>query len=91
MTTAQIWMLIGFLGQAFFSSRFLVQWIYSERHQKSIVPNSFWILSMLGGSILLFYAIHRKDPVFIAGQAVGMFVYARNLWFIHQGKKAGSE
>lgn len=91
MNSVHAWMLIGFLGQAFFFSRFLVQWIHSERHQKSVIPNSFWLLSLAGGIILLLYAIHRRDPVFIAGQSVGMLVYARNLWFIHQGKKAGAE
>ena len=91
MTKVQIWVLIGFLGQFFFFSRFLIQWIHSERQKKSVVPDSFWTLSILGGAILLFYAIHRRDPVFIVGQAVGMVVYFRNLWFIHQGKKAGSD
>ncbi len=91
MNTVQAWIVIGFLGQFFFFSRFLIQWIHSERQKKSVIPNSFWTFSIIGGVILLFYAIHRKDPVFIVGQSVGMLVYARNLWFIYQGKKAGSE
>ncbi len=87
MTAVQVWIVIGFLGQFFFFSRFLIQWIHSERLKKSVIPNSFWYLSLFGGSVLLLYAIHRKDPVFIAGQAVGLIVYARNLWLIH-GHKA---
>ena len=81
--TVKIWIGIGFVGQFFFFSRFLVQWIVSERKRKSVVPNSFWYFSIVGGLILLFYALHRRDPVFIAGQGVGLFVYFRNLWFIH--------
>lgn len=77
------WLILGFVGQIFFFSRFLVQWIASERAGRSIVPNAFWYFSILGGSILFIYAIHRKDPVFFLGQSVGMLVYTRNLWLIH--------
>src|SRR5438093_1103886 len=72
------------LGQAFFSTRFLVQWIASERAKKSIVPRHFWFFSVGGGMTLLAYAIHRLDPVFIIGQAAGLCVYARNLYFIYR-------
>lgn len=82
------WLIVGFLGQLLFFSRFLIQWIHSERAKQSVIPNSFWYLSLFGGLILLIYAIYRKDPVFIAGQSVGILVYARNLWFIHRRKKA---
>src|SRR3989442_211534 len=75
---------IGLLGQAFFSARFLVQWIASERAQKSVVPRPFWFFSVGGGMTLLAYAIYRLDPVFILGQAAGLFVYARNLYFIYR-------
>lgn len=81
------WILAGFAGQALFTSRFLVQWIASERVQRSVVPHLFWYLSMAGGTILLIYAIHRRDPVFIAGQATGLFVYSRNLWLIFRAKR----
>ena len=77
-----IWLLIGFLGQAAFFSRWLVQWIYSERRKKMGVPIAFWYLSLAGGLITLAYAIHRMDPVFITGQAVGAFIYIRNLMLI---------
>ena len=84
MTNAvKVWIGIGFLGQFFFFSRFLVQWLASEKQKKSVVPVSFWYFSILGGTVLLFYAVHRRDPVFIAGQALGLFIYARNLWLIH--------
>ena len=84
MTTEQMWLGIGLLGQAFFSARFLVQWIASERRRKSVVPNQFWYFSVGGGIVMLAYAIYRRDPVFILGQAAGLFVYARNLYFIHR-------
>ena len=79
-----MWLAIGLLGQAFFSARFLVQWIASERRRKSVVPHQFWYFSVGGGLTLLAYAIYRHDPVFILGQAAGLFVYARNLYFIHR-------
>ena len=75
-------MILGFVGQFFFSMRFVVQWIASEKHKKSVVPLSFWIFSVLGSSLLLTYAIYRKDPVFILGQAPNLLIYFRNIWFI---------
>ena len=81
------WLIIGFLGQLFFSARFILQWIYSEINKKSIIPLGFWFFSILGGVTLLIYAIHRKDPVFIMGQATGLFIYARNLYFINKQHK----
>ena len=80
-------MILGFIGQFFFSMRFVVQWIASEKNKKSVVPLSFWIFSVLGSSLLLIYAIYRKDPVFILGQAPNLLIYFRNIWFIkHKGK-----
>ena len=76
------WVLLGFVAQALFTMRFLVQWVASEKARRSVVPASFWTFSILGGSLLLVYAISRKDPVFIAGQAAGLFIYVRNVWFI---------
>lgn len=84
MTTEQVWLAIGLLGQALFSARFFVQWIASERRKQSVVPRAFWYFSVGGGLTLLAYAIWRRDPVFIIGQGAGLFVYARNLWFIHR-------
>src|SRR3989442_539527 len=75
---------VGRRRQAFISAGFLVQWIASERAQKSVVPRPFWFFSVGGGMTLLAYAIYRLDPVFILGQAAGLFVYARNLYFIYR-------
>jgi len=82
------WVIVGFTGQIFFSLRFIVQWIASERRKESVVPVYFWYFSILGSSILLSYAIHRRDPVFIAGQACGLGIYVRNLMFIYRKKKS---
>ena len=76
---SNLWMGIGFMGQCFFFSRFLIQWIASEKAKKSVIPGMFWYFSIAGGAILLVYSIHRQDPVFILGQIVGLFVYFRNL------------
>ena len=77
-----MWLVIGFLGQALFSMRFLIQWIYSEKNKKSVIPLAFWYFSLAGGLTLLSYAIYRGDPVFIAGQGLGIFIYLRNLMLI---------
>lgn len=76
------WLLFGFLGQFLFFTRWIVQWIASERAKKSYIPISFWYLSLTSGLILLSYAIHRMDPVFILGQAVGVANYSRNIILI---------
>jgi len=81
------WLILGFLGQALFSMRFLIQWIYSEKNKKSIIPIAFWYFSLAGGVTLLSYALLRQDPVFIAGQGLGLFVYIRNLMFIRKESK----
>lgn len=75
-------MLIGLLGQGLFSMRFIVQWIASEKAGKSVVPFSFWLFSLGGSIFLLIYAIYRKDPVFILGQAPNLLIYSRNIWLI---------
>lgn len=82
VTESTIWIGIGFLGQLFFTSRFLIQWIVSERRRESVIPLAFWWFSLLGGVTLLSYAIWRQDPVFIMGQATGLIVYTRNLALI---------
>jgi lipid-A-disaccharide synthase-like uncharacterized protein len=86
-----IWIAIGFVGQGLFTSRFLIQWLYSEKMKKSIIPVSFWYFSLAGGVTLLAYAIHRKDPVFIAGQATGVVVYLRNLILISKERSRLAE
>jgi lipid-A-disaccharide synthase-like uncharacterized protein len=79
-----LWLSVGLLGQACLSARFLVQWLASERHKRTVLPVSFWYFSIGGGVVLLAYAIHRRDFVFGLGQASGLFVYARNLSFTRQ-------
>ncbi|HWX05213.1 MAG TPA: lipid-A-disaccharide synthase N-terminal domain-containing protein [Bradyrhizobium sp.] len=76
------WLAFGLIAQLAFAARFLVQWIASERAGKSVVPLAFWFFSIGGGLLLLIYALYRRDPVFIAGQALGLVVYFRNLYFI---------
>lgn len=76
------WLVIGFGGQALFMARFLVQWLVSERERRSVIPISFWYFSIGGALVLLVYALHRRDPVFIAGQLLGVLIYLRNLHLI---------
>ncbi len=79
------WILFGLLGQGFFTSRFIVQWVASERMGRSTVPHAFWWFSLVGGCILLIYALwYRHDLVFTLGQAAGLVVYARNLALIRR-------
>ena len=83
-----IFLTIGFIGQGLFASRFVVQWIYSEKKGESSIPIVFWYLSIFGGIGLLVYAISRKDPVIITGQIFGILIYMRNLILIYKkGKK----
>lgn len=82
------WLAVGFLGQAAFSARFLVQWLVSEARRQSVIPYIFWWFSLVGCSLLLAYALWREGPVFIIGQTFGLLVYACNLMLIRQ---AGAE
>jgi len=84
------WVVFGLTGQLLFSARFIIQWLASERAGRSIVPVAFWYFSILGGLVLLSYAIYRRDPVFILGQSMGVFIYSRNLWLIHAERRASS-
>ncbi|WP_134725004.1 lipid-A-disaccharide synthase N-terminal domain-containing protein [Paracoccus luteus] len=89
-TTGELlWVLFGFMAQGLFMMRFLVQWIASERAKRSVVPVAFWYFSLAGGLTLLAYAIHRRDPVFMVGQALGTVIYLRNLWLIHAERHRG--
>lgn len=78
------WVLLGFLGQALFTGRMLVQWLTSERHHRSVVPAAFWWLSLAGATMLLLYFVWRRDIVGVVGQAFGWAIYLRNLWLIHR-------
>lgn len=87
MERDMIWLVVGFMGQALFSARFLVQWVSSERRKRSVVPLAFWYFSVAGGATLLAYAVHRMDPVFIVGQFAGLFIYLRNLQLIYRQRR----
>ena len=87
-TAEAVWVGVGFLGQGLFFCRFLVQWIASERAKRSVVPLAFWYFSLAGGTILFSYAVYKRDPVFIVGQASGLFIYLRNLRLIYKESKA---
>ena len=76
------WAYIGIIAQALFTARFVVQWLASEKAGRSVIPFSFWLLSIGGGLLLLIYALYRRDPVFILGQAFGVLIYLRNLTFV---------
>ena len=86
-----IWVGVGLGGQLLFTARFLVQWIASEKAKKSVMPVAFWWFSIGGAAVLLAYAIYRADPVFILGQSMGFFIYARNLMFIRREKRDGAD
>ncbi len=78
---------IGFIGQSLFFMRFFIQWLYAEKHGKSLIPIAFWYFSIGGSSIILLYSILRKDIVFIAGQSMGLLIYSRNLYFIYRERQ----
>ena len=90
MEGAVYWYVLGFAGQAFFFSRFLVQWLASERAGRSVIPLSFWYLSLGGGIALFVYSIHVGDPVFIIGQSTGAVIYSRNL-HLRLSERSGSQ
>ncbi|MCI6152538.1 MULTISPECIES: lipid-A-disaccharide synthase N-terminal domain-containing protein [Fusobacterium] len=81
-----VWFLLGLIGQGLFSMRFIIQWIASEKAKKSVIPFSFWVFSLGGSTLLLIYAIYKKDPVFILGQAPNVLIYSRNIYLIKKFK-----
>jgi lipid-A-disaccharide synthase-like uncharacterized protein len=91
MWDVRTWIVIGFTGQLLFTARFLAQWIASERKKDSVVPVAFWWLSLAGGLTLLSYAVYRQDPVIIVGQALGVFVYVRNLMLVAKGRRRAAK
>lgn len=81
------WVVFGFAGQMIFFARFVVQWLYSEKHHQSLIPVQFWYLSIIGAVIVFVYAVKRRDPVFFLGQLFAIVIYARNLWLIKKAKQ----
>lgn len=86
--TPNHWLILGFVGQALFGARFIIQWIVSERKGESTIPLAFWYCSISGAMVLLTYAIYKQDPVFIVGQSLGSVVYIRNLILIDRKRKS---
>jgi len=82
MSAETIWLIVGFAGQGIFASRFIIQWIVSEKKKMSVIPMVFWYISLAGSIVLLSYAIYKQDPVFILGQSTGFIIYLRNIILI---------
>jgi lipid-A-disaccharide synthase-like uncharacterized protein len=80
------WILLGYVGQSLFAMRFIVQWVASEKVGRSVIPVAFWFFSIGGGLLLFVYALYVRDPVFIIGQGLGLFVYLRNVYFVFREK-----
>lgn len=83
-----LWEVVGFVGLVVFSSRFIIQWIASEKKKESVIPVSFWYLSIVGSLCLLAYALVRQDPIFILSYLFNGFIYLRNLYFVYSKRKA---
>ena len=81
----------GFVAQALFATRFIIQWIASERRRASHIPVQFWWLSLCGGILMMIYGLLRRDPVIILGQAPGLVVYVRNLMLIYRRTERHAE
>jgi lipid-A-disaccharide synthase-like uncharacterized protein len=75
----------------FFTARFLVQWISSERAGKSVVPMAFWFFSMGGGVMTLIYGIVKREPIIILGQTLATVIYIRNIMLIVKNRTGGSQ
>jgi lipid-A-disaccharide synthase-like uncharacterized protein len=82
-----LWAAFGVLAQFVFGARFIVQWIASEKAERSVIPVGFWFLSIAGGLMTLIYGFARRDIVIIMGQALSIFIYARNLMLIAKESK----
>ena len=80
------WIIIGFAGQGLFFSRFIVQWLASEKAGKSVVPTIFWYLSISGSALLLVYSYHIQDPIFLLASFLNIFIYLRNIYLIKNPK-----
>ena len=80
--------MIGLVGQALFTMRFLVQWLASEKAGRSVIPFAFWLFSVGGGIVLFAYSLWRRDPVFILGQGLGVFIYLRNIALVMKERRA---
>lgn len=89
MSVEQAWVSVGMCGNLLFFSRWVVQWLASERAKRSVIPVSFWYLSIVGSVVLLGYALYRRDPVFIVSQLPNGIIYFRNLHLLKREREAG--
>jgi lipid-A-disaccharide synthase-like uncharacterized protein len=87
MDNELLWLAVGFGGQGLYMLRLVIQWMHSERQHKSVIPVSFWYFSLAGSLVLLAYSVHRRDPVFIGGQLLGVAIYLRNLALIRAERR----
>lgn len=87
LNASTLWLVLGLLGQALFGARFFVQWLTSERKGRSVIPTVFWYFSIAGSAVLLSYAIHKADPVFIAGEALSLVIFVRNLQMVRRAAR----
>lgn len=89
-TQLNFWVAFGLFGQSLFMLRFIFQWIHSERAKQSVIPEIFWYFSLAGSFVVLAYAIHQKDLVFILSQSFGSIIYIRNIQMIWRDKRKKS-
>ena len=87
VTRFDFWLVFGILAQLIFGSRFILQWIASERAGQSVMPLSFWFLSIAGGLMTLVYGFVRREPVIIIGQGLSTGIYLRNLALIFRERR----
>ena len=85
------WVALGFVAQGFFTMRFVVQWIASERARASVIPVAFWFCSMGGGLMTLVYGVVKREPVIILGQALATIIYIRNIMLIVKNRGRASK
>ncbi|TXE15383.1 lauroyl acyltransferase [Psychroserpens burtonensis] len=79
------WLLgLGIVAQIIFTLRFVYQWLYSEAKKSSILPFGFWLLSLIGSTLILTYAVIRTDWVLLMGHGLGSIIYARNIYLIQR-------
>ena len=81
------WTVLGFTGNALFSSRFLLQWLASEKRRELVVPPYFWYLSFWGSVLNVIYAFHIDNAPIIFGVIALPFIYGRNIVLLRRKKK----
>lgn len=79
------WVVVGLAGQGIFFSRVLLQWIASEKKKSIVIPITYWHLSIVGALILLVYALHQRDVVFIIAYILNVLIFTRSL-VIHKNQ-----